>query len=101
MILRLANAGNVLTDDRIICTNVHMRFETEDRAVTSAEGRRREILAAALRVIGAGGPDAITHRRVAAEARVALGSLTYYFESRDDLVRQAFRFYLQRSSELL
>lgn len=69
--------------------------------MTSAEGRRREILAAAVRVIGAGGPDAITHRRVAAEAGVGLGSLTYYFESRDDLVREAFRYYLQRSSELL
>ena len=78
-----------------------MRFEANERASTSAEGRRREILAAALRVIGAGGPDAITHRRVAAEAGVALGSLTYYFESREDLVREAFRYYLQRSSELL
>jgi DNA-binding transcriptional regulator YbjK len=78
-----------------------MRFETEERAATSAEGRRREILAAAVRIIGDGGPDAITHRRVAAEAGVGLGSLTYYFESRDDLVREAFRYYLQRSSELL
>lgn len=78
-----------------------MRFETEERAATSAEGRRREILAAAVRIIGDGGPDAITHRRVAAEAGVGLGSLTYYFESRDDLVREAFRYYLQQSSELL
>ena len=60
-----------------------------------AERRRRAILDAALRVISSGGVDAVTHRRVAAEAGVALGSTTYYFASREDLVRQAFRHYLE------
>ena len=59
-----------------------------------AERRRRAILDAALRVISAGGVDAVTHRRVAAEADVALGSTTYYFASREELVREAFRHYL-------
>jgi DNA-binding transcriptional regulator YbjK len=59
-----------------------------------AELRRRTILDAALRVISAGGVDAVTHRRVAAEAGVALGSTTYYFASREELVREAFRHYL-------
>ncbi len=71
------------------------------RATTAAEGRRRVILEAAVRVIGDGGPDAITHRRVAAMARVPLGSLTYYFESREELVREAFRFYIAEASALL
>jgi DNA-binding transcriptional regulator YbjK len=31
----------------------------------------------------------VTHRAVAAEAGVPLGSTTYYFDSRDDLLRQA------------
>ena len=59
-----------------------------------AELRRRAILDATLRVIADGGVDAVTHRRVAAEADVALGSTTYYFASREELVREAFRHYL-------
>jgi DNA-binding transcriptional regulator YbjK len=56
-----------------------------------AERKRRAILDAVLRVVAAGGVDAVTHRRVAAEAGVPLGSTTYYFASRDDLLREAFR----------
>jgi DNA-binding transcriptional regulator YbjK len=66
-----------------------------------AERRRQAILEAALRVIAVGGADAVTHRSVAAEAKVPLGSTTYYFESRDELVREAFRFYLARASQFL
>lgn len=56
-----------------------------------SELKRRSILDAALRVVAAGGVEAVTHRRVAAEAGVPLGSTTYYFASRDDLLREAFR----------
>jgi DNA-binding transcriptional regulator YbjK len=66
-----------------------------------AERRRRAILDATLRVISAGGVDAVTHRRVAAEAEVALGSTTYYFASREELVREAFRYYLAEVSTAL
>lgn len=52
------------------------------------EVRRRQILEAAVRVIGTGGLAAVTHRAVAEEAGVPLGSTTYYFKDRDDLVRQ-------------
>jgi DNA-binding transcriptional regulator YbjK len=76
-------------------------FASPAHSLPAAEKRRREILEAALRVIGAGGPDAITHRRVAAEAGVPLGSLTYYFESRKDLVREAFRHYLAEATNAL
>ena len=75
--------------------------ERHDRPGTAAESRRREILVAALRVITAGGPDAITFRRVAAEAGVPLGSLTYYFESREDLVREAFRHHIVSTGAFL
>ncbi len=78
-----------------------MHFGDGTRAPTNAEGRRREILAAAVRVIAQGGADAVTHRRVAAEARVPLGSLTYYFESRVDLIREAFRFYIDEATAFL
>jgi len=66
-----------------------------------AERRRRAILDATLRIISAGGVDAVTHRRVAAEAEVALGSTTYYFASREELVREAFRYYLAEVSSAL
>ena len=52
-------------------------------------------------MIAAGGPDAITFRRVAGEAGVPLGSLTYYFESREDLVREAFRHYILATGAFL
>jgi DNA-binding transcriptional regulator YbjK len=70
----------------------------ERNATRGAEGtlpqselKRRSILDAALRVVASGGAEAVTHRRVAAEAGVPLGSTTYYFASRDDLLREAFR----------
>ncbi len=56
--------------------------------------RREVILDATLRVIGAGGVDSVTHRRVAAEAGVPLGSIAYYFRSRDELIPAAFRHHM-------
>lgn len=55
----------------------------------ATQGRREQILEAALRVIGRSGREAVTHRAVAEEAGVPLGSTTYYFDSRDDLLAQA------------
>jgi DNA-binding transcriptional regulator YbjK len=53
------------------------------------QGRREQILEATLRGIGREGREAVTHRAVAEEAGVPLGSTTYYFDSRDDLLGQA------------
>lgn len=58
-------------------------------AEQATQGRREQILDAALRVIGRSGRESVTHRAVAEEAGVPLGSTTYYFDSRDDLLRQA------------
>jgi DNA-binding transcriptional regulator YbjK len=58
-------------------------------AEQATQGRREQILEAALRVIGRSGREAVTHRSVAEEAGVPLGSTTYYFDSRDDLLAQA------------
>jgi TetR/AcrR family transcriptional regulator, regulator of biofilm formation and stress response len=58
-------------------------------AQQATQGRREQILEAALRVIGRSGREAVTHRAVADEAGVPLGSTTYYFDSRDDLLAQA------------
>jgi DNA-binding transcriptional regulator YbjK len=58
-------------------------------AQQATQGRREQILEATLRVIGRSGREAVTHRAVAEEAGVPLGSTTYYFDSRDDLLAQA------------
>ena len=61
-------------------------------AEQATQGRREQILEATLRVIGRSGRESVTHRAVAEEAGVPLGSTTYYFDSRDDLLRQALEY---------
>lgn len=61
--------------------------------------RRREILAATLRVIGNGGVKGVTHRAVAQEADVALASTTYYFDSKSALIEEALELMIARSTE--
>jgi DNA-binding transcriptional regulator YbjK len=63
--------------------------------------RRRALLEATVRVIGRGGIAAADHRAVAAEAGVPLGSTTYYFESKDDMVAQALHYVADREAERL
>ncbi len=58
-------------------------------AEAATRGRREQILDATLRVIGRDGRESVTHRAVAEEAGVPLGSTTYYFDSRDDILAQA------------
>lgn len=60
------------------------------RTTPNDPGRRERILDAALEVITDVGVHKTTHRRIAAVAGVPLGSLTYYFDSLEDLLGQAF-----------
>jgi DNA-binding transcriptional regulator YbjK len=52
--------------------------------------RREAIVDAALTLLGRGGSGAVTHRAVASEAEVPLAATTYYFETKDELVLEAF-----------
>lgn len=52
--------------------------------------RQQHIIDAALRVIASRGVAGTSHRVVAAEAHVPLGSMTYYFDGMHDLLHQAF-----------
>lgn len=61
--------------------------------------RRRQLLQAVLRIIAREGVAAITHRAVAAEAGTSLRATTYYFTSKEDMIRRAFRFFVSRSLE--
>ncbi|HEX2265187.1 MAG TPA: TetR family transcriptional regulator [Solirubrobacterales bacterium] len=63
--------------------------------------RRQALLDAAVRVIGRGGIAAVDHRAVAAEAGVPLGSTTYYFDSKDDMVARALEHVAEREAESL
>ncbi|WP_069743188.1 TetR/AcrR family transcriptional regulator [Streptomyces sp. EN23] len=54
-------------------------------------GRRTRIIDAALSVIAADGIAGLSHRTVAAEADVPLGSTTYHFASLDELLVAALR----------
>ncbi|MGW7267194.1 TetR/AcrR family transcriptional regulator [Streptomyces sp. NPDC054842] len=53
--------------------------------------RRRRIVEAAIRVVGAKGIAGLTHRSAAAEADVPLGSTTYHFATLDELLVAALR----------
>lgn len=53
--------------------------------------RRQRIVDAAIRVVGAKGIAGLSHRSVAAEADVPLGSTTYHFKTLDDLLVAALR----------
>lgn len=58
------------------------------RGVADLE-RPRRIAHAALRVVGERGVEGLTHRAVAAEAGIPLGSTTYHFRTLDDLLAAA------------
>jgi DNA-binding transcriptional regulator YbjK len=68
-------------------------------ATETSTGRREQILDATLRVIGRSGREAVTHRAVAEEAGVPLGSTTYYFDSRDDLLGQALEHVARKETD--
>ena len=75
--------------------------EAAPAAAPRGATRRRALLDATVRVIGRGGVAAVDHRAVAAEAGVPLGSTTYYFESKDDMVARALEHVADREATRL
>ncbi|RKS75416.1 DNA-binding transcriptional regulator YbjK [Motilibacter peucedani] len=61
-------------------------------------GRKDRIVEATVAVIARHGVAGTTHRLIAAEADVPLGSLTYHFASLDDLRAQAFEHHARAMS---
>jgi len=57
-----------------------------------------QILEATLRVIVRGGLSAVVLRDVAAECGLALGTISYRFRKREELIRSAFAHYLAEAS---
>ncbi len=58
-------------------------------ATVAPSDTRERILRATVELIGREGISAVTNRRVASAAGVALGSLTYHFPSQVDLLRES------------
>lgn len=63
-------------------------------ATSTRTDTRERILRATLELIGSEGIAAVTNRRVAEAADVALGSLTYHFPSQVDLLRDSLLLYV-------
>ena len=57
---------------------------------------REKILNSALEIIGRDGLSSLSMRSVATEASVPLGAVTYYFESKQQLIGEAFLVHSQR-----
>ena len=62
---------------------------------------RARILRAVLRVIGSDGIGGVTNRRIAREAGVSLGSITYHFETQDELLRESLLLFVREETERL
>ncbi len=65
------------------------------------ERRRTSLLDATLRVVAREGAAGASHRAVAAEAGVPLGSTTYYFASRDEMLVEALQHAATREIEAI
>ena len=66
-----------------------------------APATREAILRATLALLAAEGTAALSNRRIAAEAGVSLGSLTYHFSSQAALLRESLLLYAGEEVERL
>ncbi len=57
--------------------------------MSSPAQTRQRIISAVLRIIGEDGVAGVTNRRIAREAGVSLGSITYHFATQHDLLRES------------
>ncbi|EID77169.1 MULTISPECIES: TetR/AcrR family transcriptional regulator [Rhodococcus] len=62
---------------------------------------RDRILAAALHIVGTDGIPGVTNRRIAAQAGVSLGSITYHFPTQTDLLRAALSGFVTEETQRL
>lgn len=68
----------------------------EPRADAMVVSARDRILAAVLEIVGTEGIPAVTNRRIATEAKVSLGSVTYHFATQPDMLRAALLRFVER-----
>jgi DNA-binding transcriptional regulator YbjK len=68
---------------------------TGKEQVRQEDGARLRILRSTFELIGRGGIAALSNRRIAADAEVSLGSLTYHFPSQAELLRESLSLYVE------
>lgn len=59
---------------------------------------RQRIIRAVLHIIGKDGVAAVTNRRIAKEAGVSLGSVTYHFETQHELLRESLLHFVREET---
>ncbi|MFB7508542.1 TetR/AcrR family transcriptional regulator [Streptomyces broussonetiae] len=64
----------------------------------AASPTRQRIITAVLRIIGEDGVAAVTNRRIAREAGVSLGSVTYHFETQHELLRESLLYFVREEA---
>lgn len=69
---------------------VPITYPTKKRNSRHDPGRRDRIIDAAVRVLSRVGVDGASHRTIAKEAGVPLGSMTYHFSGLDEILAEAF-----------
>lgn len=62
--------------------------------MSNPAGTRQSIIDALLRIIARDGIAGVTNRRIAKEADVSLGSVTYHFETQHDLLREGLLYFV-------
>ncbi|MFE7773368.1 TetR/AcrR family transcriptional regulator [Streptomyces sp. NPDC057445] len=67
----------------------------------SIPSTRQRIIGAVLRIIGQDGIAAVTNRRIAKEAEVSLGSVTYHFTSQHELLRESMLYFVHEETRRL
>jgi TetR/AcrR family transcriptional regulator, regulator of biofilm formation and stress response len=73
--------------------------ETTGVRAEASRRTRDAIVAATVRIVAREGVAAVTHRRVAAEAGVALSSTTWHFAAKGDILEAALRWTASREVE--
>ena len=78
-------------------TGLKERAGTTERTGTTARGaaRRELLIQSTLRLIADRGVEAVSHRAVADAAGVPLGSTTYWFDSRQAMLREALESFVK------
>lgn len=69
--------------------------------VPSPADTRQRIIDAVLRIIGQDGVAGVTNRRIAREAGISLGSVTYHFQTQHELLRESLLHFVAEESQRL
>ncbi|MEU5843248.1 TetR family transcriptional regulator [Rhodococcus sp. NPDC047139] len=69
--------------------------------MTTNDDARSRIVRATLHLVGTDGVAGVTNRRIAAHAKVSLGSITYHFPTQADLLRAALEHFVDEETERL